>query len=190
MITTQIDARGAVDVTLNPGDFHFHCPAPGRPAPARLRTLLGSCVSIVVWHPEHGMAGMSHAVLPGRTRRGEALALDGRFCDEAVAMLRKEFARAGVSAQQFHVYLVGGGRMYQTLDEKLSIGERNVEAARGLLKQAGFLIRAEHVGMDGYRKLELNLKSGDVMVTFANKSINLRTDLEAVTAGFRAARPR
>jgi chemotaxis protein CheD len=175
MITTQIDASGAVNVILNPGDFHFHCPALGRPAPTRLSTLLGSCVSVVVWHPERGMAGMSHSVLPGRTRRGEALALDGRFCDEAVTMLRKELIRGGVSAQQFHVYLVGGGRMYQTQGEALSIGERNVEAARGLLKQAGFLIRAEHVGMEGYRKLELDLKSGDAVVTFANKRINLRT---------------
>ena len=45
----------------------------------------------------------------------------------------------------------------------------------GLLKQAGFLLRAEHVGSDVYRKVELNLKSGDVFVTADNRRINLRT---------------
>lgn len=175
MITTQVDASGAVDVILNPGDFYFYSPAPSRPAPARLRTLLGSCVSVVVWHPQSGMAGMSHAVLPSRSRRGDAVAPDGRFCDEAVLMLRNELACAGVLAQQFHAYLVGGGSMYQTQDERFSIGKRNIQAARALLTQAGFLIRAEHLGREGYRKVELDLKSGDLFVTFANQRINLRT---------------
>ena len=175
MISTQVDASGALDVILNPGDVYFYTPAPGRPAPARLRTLLGSCVSVVVWHPQRGMASMSHAVLPSRSRRGETVALDGRFCDEAVLMLRNELARGGVLAQQFHVYLVGGGSMYQSQDDTFSIGKRNIEAARTLLTQAGFLIRAEHVGREGYRKVELDLKSGDVVVTFANKKINLRS---------------
>ena len=175
MITTQIDALGGVDVFLNPGDFYFHCPTPGRPAPTRLRTLLGSCVSVIVWHPERCMVGMSHAVLPGRGRRAETAALDGRFCDEAVAMLVQELSRAGASAQQFHTYLVGGGHMYLPQSETFAIGDRNIEAARRLLKQAGFLLRAEHVGSDVYRKVELNLKSGDVFVTADNRRINLRT---------------
>ena len=175
MITTQIDASGAVDVILNPGDFHFYCPVVGRPAPTRLRTLLGSCVSMIVWHPQSGMAGMSHAVLPSRSRRAEVVALDGRFCDEAMALLQQELVRSGAAAQQFHVYLVGGGQMYQTLSGALSIGARNIDAARKLLNQAGFLIRAEHVGREGDRKVELDLRSGYVIVTYANNSINLRT---------------
>lgn len=89
-------------------------------------------------------------------------------------MLVQELSRAGASAQQFHTYLVGGGHMYLPQNETFAIGDRNVEAARRLLKQAGFLVRAEHIGSDVHRKVELNL-SGDVLVTADNKRINLRT---------------
>ena len=50
-----------------------------------------------------------------------------------------------------------------------------VDCCSRKLKQAGFLVRAEHIGSDVYRKVELNLKSGDVLVTADNKRINLRT---------------
>ena len=173
MTTTQIDPSGGVEVFLNPGDFHFLCPAPGKPRLAKLRTLLGSCVSIVVWHPQRRLAGMSHAVLPSRSRHREGGSLDGRFCDESVALFRKELVNAGAQPQHFDVYLVGGGQMYLTRHEMLSIGNRNVEAARDFLKRAGFPIRAEHVGMEDYRKVELDLTSGDVTVTFSNKRFNL-----------------
>jgi len=47
--------------TLNPGDFRFYVPIPGV-APLRLYTLLGSCVSVVLWHPERKIGGMSRLV--------------------------------------------------------------------------------------------------------------------------------
>lgn len=175
MAITQIDATGTVEVILNPGDFHFHCPTPGAPQVTKLRTLLGSCVSIILWHPERRLAGMSHAVLPRRSRRGAVGRLEGRFCDESVALFLHELSRIGTRPQYFHVYLVGGAQMYLMRNETLSIGDRNVEAARSLLKQAGFLIRAEHVGMNDYRKVELDLNSGDVTVVCASRRVRLST---------------
>jgi chemotaxis protein CheD len=171
-----VSAAETMEVFLNPGDFHFYRPASGKPPLTRLHTLLGSCVSVILWHPEHRLAGMSHAILPGRGRRNVLPGMDGRYCDEAISLFRQELIRGGFLAQQFHVYLVGGGQMYATQDKGLSIGERNIETARIHLKQAGFLIRNEHVGRECYRKVTLDVKTGAVVVTFNNRTINLTSN--------------
>lgn len=165
--------KGAV--FLNPGDFRFYYPLPGRPALTRLHTLLGSCVSVIVWHPERGIGGMNHIILPERSVRLATEVADGRYCASAVAMLSREIARVGTSPWQYQTYLVGGGKMYAVLaaDEERNIGSRNVSTARAALQAAGFLIRNEHVGLEGYRKVELDLHSGAVSVLFNNKRIPL-----------------
>jgi len=161
-------------VFLNPGDFRFYCPAPGKAQPSKLHTLLGSCVSMVLWHPERRMGGMSHVILPSRSGpQGQSQVLDGRYCDEAVALFKRELMQAGTMPGQFQVYVVGGGRMYVTRDAVFSVGNRNVDAARVHLKRHGFLVRAEHVGADYHRKVELDLTTGVVTVVCNNARINL-----------------
>jgi chemotaxis protein CheD len=170
-LATEISNMG--EVFLNPGNFHFHCPVPGRAQPARLRTLLGSCVSIVMWHPERRIGGMSHIILPGRNRRDASLPLDGRYAEEVMTLFQREVIRAGTLPQQYQVYLVGGGNMYQTVDLKNSVGTRNIAAARAQLQKHGFTVRAEHVGTTHHRKLELDLGNGVVTVICNNLRIEL-----------------
>ena len=164
-------ARDSSQVFLGPGDLHFYIPRIGRAPIERLHTLLGSCVSIILWHPEHGYGGMSHCILPERAGRALVCPPDGRYCDGAAELFQKEVIRAGTMPQQYQVYLVGGGRMYLTRggQEELAIGRRNVETARAHLKSRGFIIRAEAVEMEGHRKVELDLKTGAVVVMFDNK---------------------
>ena len=66
-------ADSVQEVFLNPGDFHF---AGGH---TRIRTLLGSCVSIALWHPERKLGGMCHFILPERGQPAAGQELDGRY---------------------------------------------------------------------------------------------------------------
>ena len=68
-----------LDVFLQPGDFHFGA---GR---TRISTLLGSCISITLWHPARLIGGMCHFMLPTRGLPG-GVPLDGRYADEALAL--------------------------------------------------------------------------------------------------------
>lgn len=147
------------------------------PRPRRLHTLLGSCVSIILWHPERRIGGMSHIILPECVRRNASPALDGRYCDGAISLFLDEIRRTGTRPMQYSTYLVGGGRMYNapTLADGDTVGQRNILMARQQLKAAGFLIRAEDVGQDGYRKVELDLNTGAVNVMFGNQRRTLST---------------
>ena len=167
------ELRAAGDVTLNPGGLHFHCPMPDRAQPARLRTLLGSCVSVVLWHPERRIGGMSHIILPCRKERSDAEPPDPRYADEAIAMFYRNLIRAGTMPQQYQVYVVGGSQMYVIEQPTYSVGTRNVEATRIQLQQAGFRVHAEHVGTQYHRKVDLDLGTGEVTVTWNHQRTQL-----------------
>lgn len=164
------------EVFLNAGDFYFHRPGAAAQLPVVVRTLLGSCVSIVLWHPEKKLGGMCHAVLPTRSQTyGE---LDGNHCPGAIQLFRLELQRTATLAGEYQAYLLGGARMSLGLrdTQKVSVGERNIESCRSLLRAAGFAIRAEHVGLSGPRRAEFNLASGEIEVLHANRRFRLGVD--------------
>lgn len=164
------------EVFLNAGDFYFHRPGAASRPPVVLRTLLGSCVSVVLWHPEKKLGGMCHAVLPTRSQSyGD---LDGNHCPGAIRLFRLELQRTATLAGEYQAYLLGGARMSLGLrdTQKVSVGERNIETCRSLLRDAGFAIRAEHVGLSGPRRVEFDLGSGEIEVLHANRRHRLGAD--------------
>lgn len=157
------------EVFLSAGDFYFHRPDSSQTTAVVVRTLLGSCVSIIFWHAEKGVGGMCHAVLP--TRSQSYSELDGNHCPGAIQLFLRELQRTNTRPGQYRVHLLGGARMSlgQLNVQKISVGDRNVETCRELLKKAGFTICGEHVGLTGPRRVEFNLATGDIDVLHANR---------------------
>lgn len=146
------------DVFLQPGGY---CLESGN---TRIRTLLGSCVALVLWHPERLLGGMCHYLLPGRAR-SQGITLDGRYADEAVELLLEQIRTAGTRPQDYQARLFGGGRMFDRLAGEVRGGaqvqERNVDAGRTLVRRHGFPLKAEHLGGDGHRQVILDVRSGE-----------------------------
>ena len=161
------------EVFLNAGDFYFHRAETPPEHAVVLRTLLGSCVSIVLWNPERKLGGMCHAVLPTRSQTYSEL--DGNHCPGAVQLFLRELQRTATRASQYHAYLLGGARMSlgQINQQRIAVGDRNVHTCRELLQAAGFTIRNEHVGLTGPRRVEFNLYTGSVDVLHANQKQTL-----------------
>ena len=147
------------DVVLAPGGFHF---GTGR---ERLRTLLGSCVSIVAWHPVRHIGGMCHFMLPTRgigSRQGEP---DGRYADEAMLLFASSLRRLKATPSEFEVKLVGGGSMYVSQPgANLDVAARNVEIARRLCREFGFAVSREDLAGTGHRNVVFELWNGNVWV--------------------------
>lgn len=146
------------EVYLQPGDFYF---GEGN---TRIRTLLGSCVSITFWHPKRHIGGMCHYMLPSR-KRGNAIELNGKYGNEAMEMFMREIARHRSKPQEYEIKLFGGGSMMESLGRKsqaMNVAERNVLEARRLAQEYGLPVKAECLGGVGYRQLVFELWSGDV----------------------------
>lgn len=172
----QGDCNGVSEVTLPPGGFYFG----GR---QRVRTLLGSCVSITMWHPRLRIGGICHYMLPAHARkRAAGDDLDGRYADDALAMFMRELDRRGTSPDEYEVKVFGGGRMLTGAndgrgDNVTEVGLRNIASARRLLGERGFRVAAEHLGGDGHRNLLFDLGSGEIWVRHV--ALGARSDAEA-----------
>ena len=146
-------------VVLGAGDFYF---GGGQ---TRISTLLGSCVSITLWHPRKHIGGMCHYMMTERHRTPET-ALDGRYADEAFALFLQHVEAAGTRPVEYQAKLFGGANMFTGGGGTMDIGQRNIELGRSLLASKNIALMAEHVAGNGRRKLHFDLWSGDVWLSF------------------------
>ncbi|MCV2356224.1 chemotaxis protein CheD [Paucibacter sp. B2R-40] len=144
-------------INLMPGQWHFG-------QAATLKTLLGSCVAITLWHPVKRFGGMCHYLLPSRASRGQG-ALDGRYGDEAVALLLQSIARTGTKPTDYIAHLYGGAdTMPDGMNVKFNVGERNIEQGWALIDSNGFQLKDVDVGDNVPRTVVIDLASGRVEV--------------------------
>lgn len=147
---------GGVDIFLQPGDWYFG------DKNTCLRTTLGSCVAIVLWHPQRRIGGMCHYMLPSRGQRGHE-PLSGRYGDEALELLLTEIRQAGTQVQDYELKLFGGANMFSPETRRADdVPARNVAFVREMLRQYDLKAVAESLGGFGYRQLIFDIATGDV----------------------------
>ncbi|WP_371318678.1 chemotaxis protein CheD [Pseudomonas sp. sia0905] len=127
-----------------------------------MRTLLGSCVSIVLWHPHARLGGICHFMLPTRGR--PAKQRDGRYADEVMSLLCEAIAQSGTKLAEYQARIFGGGHMFPGLAKarRHYVGQHNIDAARRLLAEKKIGCHGEHVGGFGHRNLIFDIWSGQI----------------------------
>jgi chemotaxis protein CheD len=152
-----------VEIYLQPGDFYFG------DQDTRIRTVLGSCVSVTMWHPQRLIGGMCHYMLPGGGRITPGR-LDGRYADEAMQMFLLEIRAAKTNPAEYRVKLFGAGNMFPGLKKNRSdqsgpnVPDKNKATAYSLIEKHGFKIVAESLGGDGHRQVIFDIWSGHAWV--------------------------
>lgn len=149
------------EIYLNPGDLWF---GEGQ---VRLHTVLGSCISVTLWHPLRRIGGMCHFMLPSRVR-GNHAEPNGKYADEAFLIFDREMERFKTRPQEYQAKVFGGGNMFPNAGApaRSDVGQRNFEVARSLLARRGIDAVVEHVGGAGHRKLLFDIWSGDAWLSF------------------------
>jgi chemotaxis protein CheD len=158
-MTVYLSSPEPIEIFLRPGEFWFG------DAHTRIRTLLGSCVAITMWHPKYRVGGMCHYMLG--TSRGGCSELDGRYAEDAIALFLDELRANCTRPKEYEVKLFGGGRMFAPRRGGrgvgvLDIGRRNIEIGRRLLAAEGFHVAAEHLGGNGHRNIIFDIATGSV----------------------------
>jgi chemotaxis protein CheD len=146
------------EVLLQPGQFHFGGPA------TRIRTLLGSCVAMVLWHPRRRIGGMCHYLLPAGGRGGSRP--DGRYGEDAMALFRAAARQHGTGLEEYQCKLFGGGNMFGApVPARLDVARQNVAAALRLVREHRLRLVAQSLGHSGHRKVVFEVWSGVVWVS-------------------------
>lgn len=132
----------------------------------RVRTLLGSCVSITLWHPRLHIGAMSHFLLADRPERKagqHTTALDARYGTEALLLMLHGLERRGIAPRECEAKVFGGAHMFPNWSQMHhQVGQRNGHAALAMLQEFGIDLVSSCLYGYGHRVIVFDIDSGDV----------------------------
>jgi chemotaxis protein CheD len=154
-----MDRGDGFEVYLLPGEYFVG------DARYRIRTVLGSCVSITLWHPRLRIGAMSHFLLSERDSE-PAVEPSGRYARDAMALMVAQLQERGVRVKECEAKVFGGGTMFPSIEagQQPGIGHRNGVAAEKLLAEYGIPVVSESLFGVGHRHILFDVATGDVWV--------------------------
>lgn len=126
----------------------------------KLKTLLGSCIGLVLHDRKKCVGGLAHIVLPSSNG---GLASPGKYADTAIPELVRLIERAGGKPEHLTARLAGGANMFGSAGAN-GIGSLNLAMVDRLLKDAGIPVIGRHCGGHLGRRMAYDVQSGSVTV--------------------------
>lgn len=134
-----------------------------------VHTVLGSCVSVVMYCHRRKTGAICHAVMPESGAGADGF--DWKYVDKAVSHLSEKFREMGIYPEDTEVKVFGGAEtMAGDSPAKYTVGRRNVEKALRMLKDLGYRVHKFDVGGNLGRSLYFDTASGKVYLKKIKKS--------------------
>ena len=134
--------------------------------PGCLTTLgLGSCVGITLYDKVYKVAGLAHIMLPSsleiKNNSNKA-----KFADTGITELINEMVKLGAKKTNLVAKIAGGSQMFSFNSDNnvLKIGERNVIATKEILKSLNIRILSEDTGGNFGRTIVLDSTDGSLYI--------------------------
>ena len=143
--------------------------------PKGLTTLgLGSCVGIVLYDPITKVSGLAHIMLPDSTKIKNNSNI-AKFADTAVDKMIDDMSRIGANKNRLIGKLAGGAQMFSfnSTNDLMRVGERNIMAAREKLQSLGIRIIAEDTGLNYGRTIEFYPETGELWIKTIGKPLKI-----------------
>ncbi len=128
----------------------------------QFKTLLGSCVSVVLTDPRRTVGAMCHIVHVGTPN-----AVNRHNTAYGVAAMHEMFTQLrakGINPRMCEAYVFGGGNMFPHLFREKHVGASNVEWVLHYLEEHGVSVSDHCLGGNGYRKLSWTVGPQDPVV--------------------------
>jgi chemotaxis protein CheD len=143
-------------VELMPGDVTLG------EAGDQLKTLLGSCVSVILTDPRRTVAAMCHIVHVGRANSANRrnTAYGAAAMEDMFSKLRAK----GVNPRMCQAYVFGGGNMFPQFFSAKHVGASNVEWTQNFLHENNIPVVDQCLGGNGYRKVSWTVGTSEPLV--------------------------
>ncbi|MBF0546274.1 MAG: chemotaxis protein CheD [Candidatus Riflebacteria bacterium] len=149
--------------------------------PAIITTVLGSCVSIVMFHQASKVAAISHSLLPHGPCLDRCVegCQDGfKFVDCSIKAMYRFFGDEGINIKEIRVKVFGGGDVTISEEEveqlgEHSVGKQNVEAAFEVLESFQIYPIIKDIRGTTGRKIIFFTHNGDVYLKRIKKELLL-----------------
>jgi chemotaxis protein CheD len=157
------------ELFIHPGDWYFGGEH------RKVRTLLGSCVALTVWHPRLQIGGMCHYLLPKPPLVLDKGTLDPRYGIHALQLLRLAMQQTG-HLSEYQLGCFGGSDMFGGRIQG-RVGEMNIELAVRWLAEHRLALKHQDTGGFVSRSLVLDMKSGQVSLKRAEPDIQAGSNI-------------
>ena len=117
----------------------------------QLKTLLGSCVSVILTDPRRTVGVMSHIVHVGHPNTANHS--NTAYGSVAMAEMTRRLFAIGFSPRSCQAYVYGGGNMFPKLFTRHHVGSSNIDWVLGYLEHHKITVLKQDLGGEGYRKL-------------------------------------
>jgi chemotaxis protein CheD len=141
-------------------------------------TVLGSCVSVCLWHPKAQVGGINHYLLP--LWNGEGLPTP-KYGNIAISRLIEK-VRSIAGSGELIAKVFGGASMWSRTEGALAVGERNVELAFKQLKEENIKVVSQDVWGEMGRKVIFDTQSGSVLLR-RNPNVAMRAKMNEKSSG-------
>ncbi len=134
--------------------------------PVMVTTVLGSCISVTMYHPETRAAAICHGMLP-KGNGSDSF----KYVDVALMYMVNFFKQLKIVREEIEVKLFGGSDMFasgQPSIRNLTVGWQNISVATRCLEEYGLVLTASDVGGKKGRKLIFKTDSGIVLIKKMN----------------------
>ncbi len=165
------------EVSLYPGELYVHTRGP---AP-RIWTLLGSCVSVILFSPSRKIGAICHAQLAEEPHHHEedinactdTDEKDNRFryLNCAFEFMLHNLIRKGAAPGEMKAYLLGGAAVGMTGSDYFQVGKKNLEMGKNLLKENGISVQLEKTGGTKGMTLYFYPASGDLYYRYHGETL-------------------
>lgn len=141
-------------------------------APDTITTLgLGSCVGIVLYDEQLHLAGLVHIMLPDSSKI-HSNSNAAKFADTGIKLLLEKMQEKGAVKSRIIAKIAGGAQMFafNSSNDLLRVGERNVEAVTDILKELNIPIVAQDTGDSFGRTVEFDPANGEFLIKAVGKA--------------------
>ena len=143
--------------------------------PVMISTVLGSCISVTMFHPRTSVAAICHGMQPNGGN-GDSF----KYVDIAIRYMVRYFRRLEISRSEMQVKLFGGADMFNNVQpgvRNLTVGWQNVSVATCCLKEYGLVPTTTDVGGKRGRKLIFKTDTGVVFIKKMNEQERISTEI-------------
>ena len=117
----------------------------------QLKTLLGSCVSVILTDPRRTVGVMCHIVHVGRPTAANAH--NTAYGEVAMQEMFDLLIDVAIPPGRCHAFVYGGGNMFPQMFTTTHVGANNTNWVMNYLHDCGITVVDESLGGNGYRKV-------------------------------------
>lgn len=134
--------------------------------PEHFKSILGSCIGLVIYHPRLKVGAMAHIVMPDAAGRSGP---PGKFADTAIPHMLHLLRDSGAPMRGLVAKFAGGSNMFGT-GGPMQIGEKNAQAVARGLQVAGIEVYGQDTGGKKGRRITFCCDTGIMALNCAGET--------------------